>query len=173
VEGHAYMDRMAVPQPTSRTTLSLKMCLFWTMAFMYDLVRTSSFCRKGCVSLLSGGASTACRATLSIAGEGEQTHQHLLVDAFTGRKVSDGSCKVPQSCSVRTMMIVAVGATGQQQENSISRALARVGATLPLEVVLLAVLHRVHLLLGGLDVHLVAAHFDGFLDLKLGTNRKK
>ena len=28
----------------------------------------------------------------------------------------------------------------------------------PLEVVLLAVLHRVHLLLGELDFHLVAAH---------------
>lgn len=38
------MERMAVPQPTSRTTLSLKMCLFWTIAFMYERVRTSSFC---------------------------------------------------------------------------------------------------------------------------------
>ena len=38
------MDKMAVPQPTSRTTLSLKMCLFCMMAFMYERVRTSSFC---------------------------------------------------------------------------------------------------------------------------------
>ena len=46
----SYMDRMAVPQPTSRTTLSLKRCLFCTMAFMYDRVRTSSFCRSLFVS---------------------------------------------------------------------------------------------------------------------------
>lgn len=39
------MERIAVPQPTSRTTLSLKMCLFWTIAFMYERVRTSSFYR--------------------------------------------------------------------------------------------------------------------------------
>lgn len=38
------MDRIPVPHPTSSTTLSLKRCLFCTIAFMYERVRTSSFC---------------------------------------------------------------------------------------------------------------------------------
>lgn len=32
--GGIHMERMPVPQPTSRTILSLNMCLFWTIAFM-------------------------------------------------------------------------------------------------------------------------------------------
>jgi hypothetical protein len=47
VSFRTYMERIAVPQPTSRTTLSLKMCLFCMIAFMYDRVRTSSFCSHG------------------------------------------------------------------------------------------------------------------------------
>jgi hypothetical protein len=37
------MDRMPVPQPTSRTILSRNRCLFFIMEFMYARVRTSSF----------------------------------------------------------------------------------------------------------------------------------
>ena len=47
MKGVPYMERIAVPQPTSRTTLSLNMCLLLTMEFMYDLVRTSSFYTEG------------------------------------------------------------------------------------------------------------------------------
>lgn len=70
------MERIPVPHPTSRTTLSLKMCLFWTMAFMYDLVRTSSFC---------SGACHGQRSELGlpmVVGPRVCTYQHLLVDAF-------------------------------------------------------------------------------------------
>lgn len=41
------MDKIAVPQPTSRTTLSLNRCLLLTIELIYDRVRTSSFYAEG------------------------------------------------------------------------------------------------------------------------------
>jgi hypothetical protein len=63
------MDRIEVPQPTSRTILSLKRCLFCTMAFMYERVRTSSFWD----SLVQHS-----RGEHAVAG----THQHFFMDAL-------------------------------------------------------------------------------------------
>lgn len=60
----AYMERIPVPHPTSSTILSLKMCLFCNMAFMYDLVRTSSFC--------SGATALSARACLGGRGWGSE-----------------------------------------------------------------------------------------------------
>jgi len=67
------MDRMAVPHPTSRTILSLKRCLFWTIAFMYDRVRTSSFWSRSVYSLRRNGSRIAC------------THQHFFVNTLNSR----------------------------------------------------------------------------------------
>jgi hypothetical protein len=95
------MDRMPVPHPTSRTILSLKMCLFWTMAFMYDLVRTSSFCR-------SARAMSARRVEGWWWGSEMCTHQHFLVDALSRGRI--GLAKSIFWISTRiplTMVVVA------------------------------------------------------------------
>lgn len=70
------MERMAVPQPTSSTILSLKRCLFCTIAFMYDRVRTSSFYL---------GSAFVCAEKGSIAAG---THQHFFVNALRQRLVA-------------------------------------------------------------------------------------
>lgn len=62
------MLRIPVPHPTSRTTLSLKMCLFWYIASRYDLVRTSSFCQASKLEF------TRNRRKLG-------SNQHLLMNA--------------------------------------------------------------------------------------------
>lgn len=68
----------------------------------------------------------------------------------------------------RTMVIIAV-----RQTKSVNKAKSRrAGVYEPLEVMLLTVLHGVHLLLGGLDLHLVATH-TGRLDLVKEEKFKK
>lgn len=103
----AYIDRMAVPQPTSRTTLSLKMCLFWMMAFMYERVRTSSFCSA---SLISPLLATRSARRGAMAGEGN-TPTFPRECLYVEEKKSSTSANVLsifRSRTGRTMVVVAV-----------------------------------------------------------------
>lgn len=52
----ANMDKIPVPQPTSRTTLSLNRARFWNMALRYDSVRTSSLSISSCIPSMSAVA---------------------------------------------------------------------------------------------------------------------
>jgi len=89
-----YMERIEVPQPTSRTILSLKRCLFCTMAFMYDLVLTSSFCEFVSAAQQRRGAS-GCWYT--------PTFLHGCLFAF-----SLACDPFPALHSIHTMVIVAI-----------------------------------------------------------------
>lgn len=90
------MDKMAVPQPTSRTILSLKRCLFCTIAFMYDLVRTSSFYL---------GSAFVCAEKGCIAAG---THQHFFVNAF-GQRLAARTCIYgSHSDKAHTMVVITI-----------------------------------------------------------------
>jgi hypothetical protein len=131
-----HMERMAVPHPTSSTTLSLKMCLFWTIAFMYDRVRTSSFYikkgkKKKHVSFLHlfllplpSQVQRDHRGVASKMGfgrwwgedskrRGTKTHQHLLVNAFMRERTKPNGQQLVE-------LTLATGASSNQGPSGLS-----------------------------------------------------
>lgn len=77
--------------------------------------------------------------------------------------------KIGVSIANRTMVIVTVRSEYVSPrcpdcavglEKSLAKKKSGFCCTVPLEIMLLAMLHRVHLLLSSFDIHLVAAHLD-------------